>query len=88
MTFESTSKQGNERREQHGFSPLMPESEGFLALAQEAGRLGVFEWKVQAGTLRVSANFLSLYGLSDFDGKLSELGRLRFSGGPPAGASM
>ncbi len=62
-------KQGNERLEQRGFSPLMPESEGFLALAQEAGRLGVFDWNVQSGTLRVTANFLSLYGLSEFDGK-------------------
>jgi PAS domain S-box-containing protein len=62
-------KQGNERLEQQGFSPLVPESEGFLALAQEAGRLGVFDWNVQSGTLRVTSNFLSLYGLSDFDGK-------------------
>ena len=30
---------------------------------------GMFEWHVQAGTVRLSPNFLSLYGLSDFDGR-------------------
>jgi len=40
-----------------------------LLLAQEAGALGVFEWQVQTGTVRLSQNFLALYGLSDFDGR-------------------
>jgi PAS domain S-box-containing protein len=39
-----------------------------LDLAQEAGNLGLFEWLVQAGTVRLSPKFLSLYGLTDFDG--------------------
>jgi PAS domain S-box-containing protein len=45
------------------------ESEELLALAQEAGRVGFFEWQVQAGTVRLSPKFLSLYGLIDFDGR-------------------
>jgi PAS domain S-box-containing protein len=63
--------EGRERRkpDRDPRSRLMDESEELLALAQEAGRLGVFEWNVPAGTLRVSANFLSLYGLTDFDGR-------------------
>jgi PAS domain S-box-containing protein len=48
---------------------LLRESEDLLALAQEAGRLGIFEWQVQAGTVRVSPKFLALYGLSEFDGR-------------------
>src|ERR1700676_593465 len=42
--------------------------EELLDLAQEAGHLGLFEWLVQAGTLRLSPNFLLLYGLPEFDG--------------------
>jgi PAS domain S-box-containing protein len=45
------------------------EQEDLLDLAQEAGRLGIFEWNVRAETLRLSPKFLSLYGLSDFDGR-------------------
>ncbi len=44
------------------------ESEELLDLAQEAGRVGIFEWQVPAATLRLSPNFLSLYGLAEFDG--------------------
>jgi PAS domain S-box-containing protein len=40
-----------------------------LALAEEAGQLGLFEWLVQTGTIRVSANFQSLYGFGEFDGR-------------------
>jgi PAS domain S-box-containing protein len=29
----------------------------------------VFEWQVQAGTVRLSPRFLALYGLTDFDGR-------------------
>jgi PAS domain S-box-containing protein len=43
-------------------------NEELLDLAQEAGHLGLFEWLVQAGTLRLSPNFLLLYGLPEFDG--------------------
>jgi PAS domain S-box-containing protein len=48
---------------------LLQESEDLLALAQEAGGLGIFEWHVQAGTVRLSPKFLELYGLTDFDGR-------------------
>jgi signal transduction histidine kinase/CheY-like chemotaxis protein len=44
------------------------ESLELLDLAQEAGSLGLFEWQVQEGTLRLSLKFLSLYGLTEFDG--------------------
>src|ERR1700730_4409452 len=39
-----------------------------LQITQEAGHLGLFEWLVQAGTLRLSPKFLLLYGLPEFDG--------------------
>jgi PAS domain S-box-containing protein len=45
------------------------ESHELLALAQEAGRVGIFEWQVSTGTIRLSPRFLSLYGLTDFDGR-------------------
>ena len=45
------------------------DSEDLLALAEEAGSLGVFEWQVQAGLVRLSPKLLALYGLSDFDGR-------------------
>jgi signal transduction histidine kinase/CheY-like chemotaxis protein len=45
------------------------ESHELLALAQEAGRVGIFEWQVSTGTIRLSPRFLSLYGLNDFDGR-------------------
>jgi signal transduction histidine kinase/CheY-like chemotaxis protein len=40
-----------------------------LELAQEAGRVGIFEWQVQSGRVRLSPRFLLLYGLSNFDGR-------------------
>jgi signal transduction histidine kinase len=40
-----------------------------LELAQEAGRVGIFEWQVRSGRMRLSPRFLSLYGLLDFDGR-------------------
>jgi len=45
------------------------DTQDLLDLAQEAGHLGLFEWQVQAGTLRLSPKFLSLYGLTEFDGR-------------------
>jgi PAS domain S-box-containing protein len=48
---------------------LLKESEELLGLAQEAGRVGIFEWHVPQGTVRLSAKFLSLYGLAEFDGR-------------------
>jgi PAS domain S-box-containing protein len=46
----------------------LSESEELLNLAQEAGRLGIFEWLVQSGTVRMSRKFASIYGLTDLDG--------------------
>ena len=42
------------------------DSEELLHLAQEAGRLGIFEWHVESGDVRLSPNFLALYGLAAF----------------------
>ena len=48
---------------------LLRESDDLLDLAQEAGRIGIFEWHVPAGKLRLSPKLLALYGLSEFDGR-------------------
>lgn len=48
---------------------LLRDREDLLDLAQEAGRLGIFEWHVAGGVVHLSANFLTLYGLSIFDGR-------------------
>jgi signal transduction histidine kinase/CheY-like chemotaxis protein len=40
-----------------------------LELAQEAARVGIFEWQVPSGRVRLAPRFLSLYGLTDFDGR-------------------
>ncbi|MEA2935764.1 MAG: hypothetical protein QOD74_2410 [Variibacter sp.] len=45
------------------------ESDELLALAEEAGDLGVFEWHVREGTVRTSPKLISIYGLTDFDGR-------------------
>jgi signal transduction histidine kinase len=45
------------------------ETEELLELAQEAGRVGIFEWQVASGTVRLSPRFLTLYGLTNFDGR-------------------
>jgi PAS domain S-box-containing protein len=47
----------------------LQESEELLDLAQEAGRVGIFEWHVQTGAVHLSPKFLSLYGLTEFDGR-------------------
>ena len=47
----------------------LQETEELLALAQEAGRIGIFEWQVSTGVVRLSPRFLSLYGLTEFDGR-------------------
>jgi PAS domain S-box-containing protein len=51
-----------------GLAAAHQNDQELLDLAQEAGNLGLFEWLVQAGTVRLSPKFLSLYGLTDFDG--------------------
>ena len=48
---------------------LISVSDELLALAQEAGRVGIFEWHVQLGTLLLSRQFLAIYGLDSFDGR-------------------
>jgi PAS domain S-box-containing protein len=50
-------------------SALLQEREDLLALAEEAGELGVFEWHVVSGVVRLSPAFLALYGLAEFDGR-------------------
>jgi PAS domain S-box-containing protein len=50
-------------------SAATTESRELLDLAQEAGRFGLFEWHVQAGTVQMSPTFLALYGLAEFDGR-------------------
>jgi PAS domain S-box-containing protein len=57
----------NRPRGRHS-TALVHENEELLSLAQEAGGFGTFEWQVQTGTVRLSSKFLSLYGLSEFDG--------------------
>jgi PAS domain S-box-containing protein len=52
-----------------GSRAALRKNQEILDLAEEAGQLGVFEWQVQAGTLRLSQKFLSLYGLTEFDGR-------------------
>ncbi len=44
------------------------ESRELLDLAQEAGHVGIFEWHVRDGTVRLSPQSTTLYGLSKFDG--------------------
>jgi signal transduction histidine kinase/CheY-like chemotaxis protein len=43
--------------------------EDLLALVQEAGGLGIFEWHVPSGTVRLSPKLQTLYGLTEFDGR-------------------
>ena len=45
------------------------ESGELLGLAEEAGDLGVFEWHVREGTVRTSSKLISIYGLTNFDGR-------------------
>jgi PAS domain S-box-containing protein len=45
------------------------DNEDLLGLAEEAGGLGIFEWQVPAGRVRLSSKFLTLYGLATFDGQ-------------------
>ena len=40
-----------------------------MLLAEEVGRIGVIDWHVQDGTVRLSARALELYGITQFDGR-------------------
>src|SRR3984893_2445233 len=60
---------GDRPAEPNGSPTVLQQTEDLLDLAQEAGQLGLFEWRVAAGTLHLSPKFLSLYGLTEFDGR-------------------
>jgi hypothetical protein len=45
------------------------ESAELLLLAQEIGRIGVIDWNVCTGTVRLSPTALAMYGLETFDGR-------------------
>jgi signal transduction histidine kinase/CheY-like chemotaxis protein len=45
------------------------ESIELLLLAEEIGRIGIIDWDVRAGTVRLSPNALTMYGLERFDGR-------------------
>ena len=49
------------------FSPS--ESAELLVLAEQIGRIGLVEWQVATGTVRMSATALAMYGLDNFDGR-------------------
>jgi PAS domain S-box-containing protein len=48
---------------------LLRESDELLELAQEAGRVGIFQWQITTDKVWLSPKFLSLYGLTEFDGR-------------------
>jgi diguanylate cyclase (GGDEF)-like protein/PAS domain S-box-containing protein len=43
------------------------ENEELLSLVQQAGHFGISDWQVQSGKLRLSPNFVSIYGLTKVD---------------------
>ena len=45
------------------------ESTELLALAEQIGRIGIIDWDVRAGTVRLSPTALAIYGLTEFDGR-------------------
>ena len=45
------------------------DSAELLVLAEQVGRIGVIDWQVQTGTVRMSATALAIYGLDTFDGR-------------------
>jgi len=45
------------------------ESADLLVLAEQIGRIGVIDWQVQTGTVRMSDTALAMYGLDSFDGR-------------------
>ena len=49
------------------FSPS--ESAELLGLAEQIGRIGVIDWQVEAGTVRLSPSARAMYGLTEFDGR-------------------
>jgi PAS domain S-box-containing protein len=47
----------------------LSESAEILALAEQIGRIGVIDWQVEAGTVRLSPSARAMYGLAEFDGR-------------------
>jgi PAS domain S-box-containing protein len=47
----------------------LSESAEILALAEQIGRIGVIDWQVEAGTVRLSPSARAIYGLAEFDGR-------------------
>ena len=45
------------------------ESAELLGLAEQIARIGVIDWQVQTGKVRLSVTALSMYGLDNFDGR-------------------
>ena len=45
------------------------ESAELLLLAEEIGRIGIIDWQIREGTVRLSPKALELYGLTQFDGR-------------------
>jgi signal transduction histidine kinase len=45
------------------------ESAELLLLAEQVGRIGIIDWQVQEGTMRLSAKAREMYGLDRFDGR-------------------
>ena len=60
MSFDPTPSRG---------AMLVQDAAELLNLAQEAGQLGLFEWRVRIGTVRLSPKLMSLYGSTEFDGQ-------------------
>jgi signal transduction histidine kinase len=50
-------------------APSLLDGDELLALAEEAGGFGIFEWQVQTGIMRLSSKLQTLYGLPNFDGR-------------------
>jgi signal transduction histidine kinase len=48
---------------------LVSERNELLLLAEEIGRIGIIDWDVRAGTVRLSPKALAMYGLEGFDGR-------------------
>ena len=48
---------------------LTSESAELLSLAEEIGRIGIIDWDVRGGSVRLSAKAREMYGLEKFDGR-------------------
>ncbi len=63
----------------------LTESAELLVLAEQIGRVGVIDWQVPDGVVRMSANALAI-GLTAFDGRYDSWIRGGPSGRPDAAA--